>query len=90
MPGNVSGVSLAFVVGLLDGAMLVPLKCFRKAMEHVHDSYDVAYVFIFLVCIFLISAGKAFDLVVERISLAYLSLLNGRPSSRPVTHGAVF
>ena len=45
-----------------------------------------AYVLIFLVCIYLISASKALDVVVERSALAYLSLLNDQPSPRPVIY----
>jgi len=44
----VVGIGLAVLVGILDGAMLVPLKIFRLTMESTHDSWQTAHVFAFL------------------------------------------
>ena len=46
----------------------------------------LAYVLVFPICIYLISAGEALDVVVERSALANLRFLNNKLSPRPVVH----
>ena len=47
----------------------------------------LAYVLVFLVCIYLISAGEAFDVIVQGSALANLRFLNNKPSHSLVIHG---
>ena len=46
----------------------------------------LAYVFVFPICIYLISAGEALDVVVERSALANLRFLNNKLSPGSVVH----